>query len=92
MKIQSLFLAAIFVPVMFTGAAMAEMNDCTDAPQSTWMSKAKIRALAESMGYKVRSIKREGSCYEAKALVNGKRREIVFNPATGKLVNANEQN
>ena len=44
------------------------------------------------MGYQVRRIKREGSCYEVKALVNGQRREMVFNPATGKLINANERN
>ncbi|HFQ14890.1 MAG TPA: PepSY domain-containing protein [Rhodobacteraceae bacterium] len=92
MKNHSLSLAVTLVSALFAGTALAEMSDCTDAPQTTWMSKAQIKAQAEAMGYQVRRIKREGSCYEVKALVNGQRREIVFNPATGKLINANERN
>lgn len=91
MKIITRTLIALAVTATFSTAAMAEMTSCTKVPQSKWMSMSAVKAKAIAMGYKVRSIKREGTCYEAKALIKGKRREIVFNPANGKLVNGNEQ-
>ena len=85
-------LLTLAVAASFTGSALAEISNCTKVPRAQWMSMGAIKAKATAMGYKVRSIKREGTCYEAKALINGKRREIVFNPANGKLVNGNEMN
>jgi len=92
MKIITRTLVALAVTATFSTAAMAENSHCTNTPRSKWMSMSAVKAKANAMGYKVRSIKREGSCYEAKALIKGKRRDVVFNPANGKLVNGNEQN
>lgn len=83
---------ALALTASFAGAALAENSDCTNVARSKWMTMKAVKAKADKMGYMVRSIKREGSCYEAKALINGKRRDVVFNPANGKLVNGNEQN
>ena len=91
MKVLTQTLLALSLSASFVGTALAENSHCTKVPRAQWMSMDAVKAKAIAMGYEVRSIKREGTCYEAKALVKGKRREIVFNPANGKLVNGNEQ-
>ncbi len=92
MKTLMRTLLALTLTVSFAGTALAESSECTKVPRAQWMSMNAVKAKANAMGYKVRSIKREGTCYEVKALIEGQRREIVFNPANGKLVNGNEQN
>ena len=92
MKTITRTLLALAAVTALAAPAVAEVSHCTKVPKAKWMSMKTVKAKAIAMGYKVRSIKREGTCYEAKALINGKRREIVFNPANGKLVNRNEQN
>ena len=92
MKTLTRTLLALTLTASFAGAALAENSSCTKMPRAQWMTLDAVKAKAVAMGYDVRSIKREGTCYEAKALIKGKRREIVFNPANGKLVNGNEKN
>jgi hypothetical protein len=92
MKTTTSALLALAMTAAFASTALAGEASCTNVPKSKWMSADAIKAKAASMGYDVRSIRREGSCYEAKALINGKRREIVFNPANGELVDGNELN
>lgn len=92
MKKLTLTAMAVALSASFAGSALAENSECTNVPSSQWMSKDAVKANAAKLGYKVRSIKREGSCYEAKALYKGQRRDVVFNPATGAPVDTNEQN
>ena len=92
MRILNGSIIAIAVSAAFAGSALAENSQCTNVPRAQWLSKSAVKAKATAMGYKVRSIRREGTCYEAKALYKGMRREIVFNPANGKPVDMNEQN
>lgn len=88
----STLLALVMTASFASTAAMAEESGCTEAPQSQWMSMDAVKTKANSMGYQVRGIKLEGTCYEAKALINGQRRDVVFNPANGALVDGNELN
>lgn len=92
MKTYTSTFLALVMAASFAGSAMAEESGCTEAPQSQWMSMSAVKTKANSMGYQVRGIKREGTCYEAKALINGQRRDVVFNPANGNLVDGNELN
>lgn len=92
MKTFAPALLALALTASFAGTALAENSECTNVPKSKWMSMDAVKAKALAKGYDVRGIKREGSCYEAKALINGQRRDVVFNPANGKLVDGNEQN
>jgi len=92
MKTYTHALLAVAMTASFAGTALAESSDCTDMPRAKWMSMKAVKAQAVTMGYEVRGIKREGTCYEAKAIIKGKRRDVVINPATGKIVNGNEQN
>lgn len=92
MKTLTRTFIAMAVTAAFAGSALAENSNCTKVPMAQWMSKSAVKAKAAAMGYKVRSIRREGTCYEAKALYKGNRREVVFNPANGQLVDRNEQN
>jgi len=74
-------LAAVTLP------AAASSKSCGNAPQSQWMSIADIQAKAEGMGYKVRQVKIEDSCYEIYAIDrDGNRVEAYLNPVTAEIV------
>ena len=54
-----------------------------NVPTDQWQPREALQKKLESEGWKVRSIKTEHGCYEAKALdANGKRLEAVFDPKT----------
>ena len=59
---------------------------CTTEPQSKWMSEDAAKAKAEEMGYQVRSISEENSCFDIYAMKDGKRAQLVMNPVDGTLV------
>lgn len=92
MKLLVQMTLALVASASITGSAFAENSKCTTVPKANWMSMDAVKSKAIDLGYDVRSIRREGSCYEIKAMINGKRREVVFNPADGQLVEGNEQN
>lgn len=63
-------------------------NRC-DVPTDQWQPREALQKKLEGEGWKVRSIKTENGCYEAKAVdANGKRLEGVFNPKTLESVGA----
>ena len=74
--------------VLAAAPAFAEtVRECTTAPKSQWMSQAEAKSKAEAMGYEVRRIKVEDSCYELYAIAkDGKRSEILLNPVTGEKI------
>jgi len=76
----------LLMPLGASGASAEEMNDCTTAPQSDWLSEDAVRAKAVELGYDVRDVKVEGGCYEIYALKDGERVELVANPSTGEIV------
>ncbi len=52
-----------------------------------WMSKGAAKIKASNMGYDVRGVKKEGRCYEVKALTSrGERIEFLMNPVSGKII------
>ena len=52
-----------------------------------WMSKGAAKIKALNRGYIVRGVKKEGRCYEVKALTSrGKRIEFLMNPVSGKII------
>lgn len=73
--------------VLVAGPALADTASCTTKPTTEWMSKTALKAKIKDMGYKLRSMKREGSCYEIYAFnKKGKRIESLLNPVTAALV------
>jgi len=82
-----IFVSALFAALGAATAATAdERTDCTDQPQTAWMTEDAIRAKATDLGYDVRDVRVEGSCYEVYAMSNGERVELAFDPATGSVV------
>lgn len=82
---KTLILTALVMAV--TGPAFAA--DKCDVPTDQWQPREALQKKLESEGWKVRSIKTENGCYEAKALdANGKKQDVVFNPKTFELVGA----
>ena len=79
--------AAVLGLVLTPTLAFAESADngsCTDAAKSTWLSVDAIKAKAGEAGLTdIKKVKVEGTCYEVYAYRNGKKAEVMFNPATG---------
>jgi hypothetical protein len=59
---------------------------CTEVPQEKWLKPEQVQARLEAQGYDVRRVKREGNCYEVKALRGGKRVEAKVDPSDAKVV------
>ncbi|WP_280546981.1 PepSY domain-containing protein [Halomonas sp. 11-S5] len=67
-------------------SALAGPN-CTDAPESEWMSQDQMKQQVADAGYKVKTFKTTGSCYEIYGWDDQERRvEIYFNPVNGDIV------
>lgn len=85
-------IVALVSTTFVAGQALAsETTSCTSAPKSSWMTKGALKSKYEGMGYKVRRVKVEGSCYEIYALDKNKKRvEAALNPVDGSIVNGAE--
>jgi len=77
---------------MSSDFARASEGACTTQPASSWRSVDDVTAAAEALGYSIRRVKVEGSCYEANAIdKDGKRLEVNFNPVTLEVVRVKEK-
>ena len=70
--IASLFLVPFAVGM---APALAEQGEsCTEAPSAKWITEDAAKAKAAELGYQVRDLKVEGSCFEIYAIdKDGKR-------------------
>lgn len=82
MKIRSIA-AALLAAAPFAAAAA---KDCPEIPRDKWLKAEEVQERLQSRGYDVRSVKREGACFEVKATKDGKRVEAYVNPADGTIV------
>jgi hypothetical protein len=84
-EMKTLIVTALAMAV--AGPSLAA--DKCDVPTAQWQPREALQKKLEGEGWKVRSIKTENGCYEAKAVdANGKRLEGVFNPKTLESVGA----
>lgn len=73
-------------------AAFASDKDCTELAKAEWQSKKDVQAGLEKQAYKVKRIKKEGSCYEAYVTdKEGVKRELLINPADGSVVGEEDE-
>jgi len=78
----------ILALLLISGNALAKKN-CTDEPQSKWMTQEAFKKMAEENGYKIKKFKETGSCYEIYGTnKEGKKVEVYFNPVDGSVVKA----
>ncbi len=84
------FTAAALAMTLATAASAAP--NCTNEPQSHWLSQTDMKARIAKMGYqKVKVFQVSGTCYEIYAYTrDGRRAEVYFNPVTGTIVENNE--
>jgi len=76
-------MSAAFLASGFAHAA----KNCTSEPQDKWMSVEAFKKQKEAEGYKIRTFKQPGSCYEIYGTdKNGVDIEIYFNPVDGSIV------
>lgn len=82
------FAAALALSGLSFGALASTYDgECTDQPQSKWLSTADVKARVEAQGYSVGKVKTGGSCYEVYARdKNGKRIELFVNPVNASVV------
>ena len=70
-------LAGLFALTIASGAFAAAK--CPVYPKSEWMSEADAKAKIEGMGYKIKTFKASGNCYEIYGHdKDGKKAEIYF--------------
>ncbi len=79
--------ATVLVAVSaFSGSAQAAPA-CTTAPQAQWMPQEAMKARVAKLGYKVKTFKVSGNCYEIYGWTrDGKKAEVYFNPVNGAVV------
>lgn len=74
------------IALAFTAPAFAGPQ-CTTAPKDKWMSEAAMKAKIEKDGYRIKTFKVSGSCYEIYGFDStGRKVEIYFNPVDGAVV------
>jgi len=60
---------------------------CTDAPKDKWQKQDAFKQQLLDQGYKIKTFKVTGSCYEIYGWNKDKKKvEIYFNPVDGKIV------
>ena len=89
---RSLFVSfATIAALTAAGTAYAAPN-CTTAPKEKWMSQGDMQKRAISLGYKVKTFKVSGNCYEIYGWTkDGKKAEVYFNPVSGAVVKSKIQ-
>jgi hypothetical protein len=62
-------------------------KSCTTEPKEKWMTVESFKKKAESEGYKIKTFKETGTCYEIYGQnKEGKKVEIYFSPVDGSIV------
>ena len=80
--------AAIAFTAGFAGTAVAGPT-CTKEPKEKWISEDAMKQKVEELGYKVKTFKISGPCYEIYGWnKDGKKAEVYFNPTNGEIVKA----
>jgi hypothetical protein len=63
---------------------------CAEHPKAEWMSEDAMKAKVASLGYKTKTFKVSGDCYEIYGWTkDGKKAEVYFDTKTGAVVKAN---
>ena len=76
----------------FSGATLASEN-CTDQPQSKWLSQEAIAAKLKEQGFEITKTESKRSCYEVKARDRqGKRVDLYVDPVTARVVRQESKN
>jgi hypothetical protein len=88
---MKLAFSTLFATTMLLGtAAYADGFDkCTDEPKDKWQTADAVSAKAKELGYEVKEIKTEGTCYEIYGVgQDGKLMELFFNPVSAELMHS----
>lgn len=90
--LQALSLAAIALAAAAVPAAAEDEGSCGTVAADQWMSEEAAKAKALELGFDVRSVKIEDSCFEIYAISQtGDKVELYMNPATGDIVKTSEE-
>jgi hypothetical protein len=77
--------ALVIVAALAAVPALAS-ETCPETPKDKWLRPEEVQVRLEQRGYDVRRVKKEGSCFEVKAVRNGQRVEAYVNPADATVV------
>lgn len=85
MRKVSLLISALGLAAVSSAASASPA--CTKEPKSKWLSEATMQEQVQKSGYKVKTFKTTGSCYEIYGWDKaGNRAEVYFNPVDGSIV------
>lgn len=87
MTFRRLTAAALFATATLATASVALAGPkCTAEPKEKWMSEEAMKAKIAEMGFKVKTFKVTGPCYEIYGWnKDGKKAEVYFNPVDGSI-------
>ncbi|MEZ5924111.1 MAG: PepSY domain-containing protein [Hyphomicrobiaceae bacterium] len=89
MKIVISTVIAAALSIALAGSALADGFDkCTEEAKEKWMTEEQVSAKAVEMGYEVKKIEEEGTCYEVYGVKDGQQLEVFFNPVTAEVVHS----
>lgn len=79
---------ALALGIAISGAAPAFAAElCKERPKDQWLKPEQIKAKAEELGYRVRSVGEDEGCLEVKGMSKeGKKVEVYFDPTTAEVV------
>lgn len=82
--------ALLTVPLLVLATPAFAGPQCTDLPESRWLTRDQMMARIGQLGHSVEVFKKtKGNCYEIYGRDrSGKRIEVYFHPVTGEVVKA----
>jgi hypothetical protein len=94
MTLRRLTAAALFATASLATASVALAGPkCTTEPKEKWMTEEAMKAKIAEMGFKVKTFKISGPCYEIYGWnKDGKKAEVYFNPVDGSITKAEIDN
>lgn len=79
-------LLIMILTVLTIGVAHAKKN-CTNQPESKWMTIKDFKKNVQERGYSIRKFKQPGSCYEIYGKdKEGREVEVYFNPVDATII------
>lgn len=90
---KRIFLSPVILAVgaLSIATTASASPQCTDRPQSEWMTEEQMKAEIDKMGYTdIRTFQVSGTCYEIYGhSSDGARAEVYFDPVTAEIVESN---
>lgn len=89
MKFNTIIASVIMTSVLSISSIANASPACTTASKDKWITEEAMKAKINDLGFKVKTFKITGSCYEIYGWDKDKHNaEVYFNPTDGSIVDS----